>query len=527
MYKINLPARIKNLPTVNGKSPYWKLVFLTTLVALPLLVFNLYGLHQKQAYISDDTIQQLIVGDWQSGQPRDAVLGEDTFALKMPFYAVLNKAADLSPQTLFFTCALMLVIMLLLFNIIQFTLHRSLGFGTALSLLLASWGGYVLFWLRTPNLRNLELTLAILTGLAIVWWWKRRPVNYITYAFLILAVAVQAFNDPYVLYVVVAPLFMALVITSKDRLKALKFSVASFLLIAIVWKVILKLAGIFGIATINQHIKLPPSPGAFFEDILDAFEGLSWVYGNKQIDGSLTTNILSILSLAVMLCGLVYVIRCFIKYRQKLPDNNKLAVWFGLTIIAANVAIYIVSGLINQSANHRYLIATLFGWLLVMAAVKPIVRSAIVYSIVSSLIILHIISNIAWTTSKPNVDNLRNTKVIENFMANNNTQLGFSDYWDGNINTYMSNREIRMLPMLCSPDNFSIFEWATNLPNFPDSLDKARFVIFLNTSSDSPTRSHYPTNQCALKDIEKHFSGRIEKVETLDSSRTLILVGNT
>lgn len=503
----------------------WKHALIATLAGFPLLFYNLYGLHQKQAYISDDVIQQLVVSDWQAGQPRNAVLGEDTYVLKMPFYAALNKVATGSPQTILLTSVVFLFIMLFLFNLFQFAFHKSLPFGVTVSLLLASWGGYELFWLRSPDMRNVELPLALLTAWGMVYWLKERRRHYWPYGLLIVATALQTVNDPYVLYVIIFPAFLALLMTAKDKLRVLKLGAVGLISAAALWQLLIRACQALGVSMINQPVKPPIGLHAFASAATSGIQGLAWVLGNKQLESTVTVHWLSLASLLLTGLGMVYFVLLFKDKRSRLNADGRLLFWYGLAIIIVDLGVYVASGLAKQDANHRYMVMAVFGWLMILLSLRPVLTKKLVYGLAGGLIALHLATNLAWAASQPRVDNTKNAGLIERFMDSNHTKLGFSDYWDGNINTYYANNRIKLLPIICTNGNFVMYKWATNLSNFPANLNDQRFVVFVNMAgADSPTGQHYRTSTCDANDMRHIFGDRIKKIERIDANRSLLLV---
>jgi len=518
---LNYLHRIKN--GAIRLSPLKKALLVTALT-LPLLAANLLLLHHKQAYISDDTIQQLVVQDWEAGQSHNVLLGEDTFFLKFPIYALLNLFGQNSPLMLLGTMFLFLGGMIFLFNYLQFKLHKSLGYGLLLSLFIASFGGYVLFWLRIPNIRNIEMPLAMLSAFAATkLLLTDKPRKSLMFC-LIGAMSLQAANDPYVLYVFFAPLLPALFfILNHKRARIVLRYAGLFAATYIGWRVTQYLLNGFGIQILAQHITL--FGGDVLDQIKNALIGLWYVLSNKQLSGGDVINsVVPVLALPVLL----YAGAQFIKNeRKKAPQNIRWAFWFGLSIIAINMGTYIASGFVQGAANHRYLVGLIFGLCLVLISLSITRMRRIIMALLGLAISCNLLANVVWAANRPEVNNLEAVGTITNIVQKTSgPYVGYADYWRGNVNTFLSNRSLRILPMICNSQQITEYKWAANIPNFGAMSDKnSTFFIYLDNTVSSPSQHDYSTDTCTSNDIKRYFPHRSIDIYALGGQKTLIILG--
>ncbi|HEV8295963.1 MAG TPA: hypothetical protein VGQ20_01655, partial [Acidimicrobiales bacterium] len=145
------------------------------LVSTALLILNLWVAHRRHAYTSDDVGLQTILHTWRPWNSSVAHVGEDTFVLKIPLYALAAVGFSPTRTTIFLTSVVMNLAGLALLGLAaRFFLRRMPpsrhGFAHPIGIS-ALWfvaiGGLVDLLLR-PNIRNVELGLGLFALTSVV-----------------------------------------------------------------------------------------------------------------------------------------------------------------------------------------------------------------------------------------------------------------------------------------------------------------------------------------------------------------------
>lgn len=513
-------------------SSYWRRVLVCTAVALPLLAFNLFLLHQRQAYISDEVVQQVMLADVHNGQHLQIRLGEDTFAMKFPLYALMGAVMQHSATALFITCLICTGVMLLLFNCLQFLFHKSWGVGLVLSLFLAAAGGYALFWLRIPNLRNIEMPLAALTVLAASWFYlEEYSFSRWILAGLIVAAGMQVGSDPYALYVFVIPMILTTVALAHNRRVMGARMLVYALGVLITWKIFKVILAHVGITMVFQNVK--PPLHTLGQSLKYAVGGLGYILSDKQVSGPTmwTNRAIALLAMAAMVYAAWVAVQLF-RQRDEAKRASFRARWmlvYGAFVLLCCFGAYVASGEVMGNANHRYLIGMLMGFLLVTIGLYAADHrhGRIVVAAIAFMAVLSVSTNIAWAHRTPTIDQQKDAKLLRSYTAKTSVKIGIADYWNAAINTYYSNGAYRVLPAVCNPGGIGQYIWAMNQENFLPDLNLANeghYFIFLDSSINNVNQHFYGTFQCTVNDVERLLPGRHFVVYRIDQYRDFIVV---
>jgi hypothetical protein len=113
-------------------------------------------------------------------------------------------------------------------------------------------------------------------------------------------------------------------------------------------------------------------------------------------------------------------------------------------------------------------------------------------------------------TNKPNDSNYKIIATIEQ----EGLTKGYADYWDGPINTYLSNNRIHVLQTLCSNDQLTKFNWLINKPEFDAPANNGSFYLLNRTPKLSG---------CDKKQLDLHLLGQPRKVIDIDDRYSLYI----
>ena len=84
---------------------------------------------------------------------------------------------------------------------------------------------------------------------------------------------------------------------------------------------------------------------------------------------------------------------------------------------------------------------------------------------------------------------------------------GYGDYWNGNINTYLTDGKISFLPASCSQNGLSKYTWLVDDSQFSRPAKRSFYII---------DPEHIPT--CSLQQLTQQFGPPTETVHVLDKT---------
>jgi hypothetical protein len=93
---------------------------------------------------------------------------------------------------------------------------------------------------------------------------------------------------------------------------------------------------------------------------------------------------------------------------------------------------------------------------------------------------------------------------------------GYANFWQGNINTYLTNSRIHFLPAWCTDDVSLKFRWLINDADFTTKATKSFYLI-------DPTIPAAPS--CSIEAVTEQF-GAPTKVIPLNSGKQTLLLFN-
>lgn len=204
------------------------------------------------------------------------------------------------------------------------------------------------------------------------------------------------------------------------------------------------------------------------------------------------------------------------------PQKLSLPQWwllFFAALAALNVATYTVSTVSVDLSTYRYLIVVVLVAILFLSIFMDQLktwRPAYV-----GLIVVAIIGNLALsfkgTTgflqagAQGNRGNAINMEIISAVTAKGLTK-GYGNYWQGIINTYLSNYSVEFLPVVCPGGETVPFKWLLPEERFTKTADSSFYIL------DPDLPDPFP---CSQEQIAQQF-GEPREVLTVRNKTILI-----
>lgn len=488
-------------------------------VGAGLFFLTLLAAQLTRPYGSDDVAVQVIFQSWSHGLPLWAVVGPDNFVLKVPFYLVEdillphNSRLKLFLLVLLFAAGLFAALVAFMRAYIPEKERRASILAAGLTFMPLAWY-FGLTALPHPsatfidiswvtnffklNLRNIELGLALL--LMIPWarylggmYQMESRRERVIAAGLAVITGVFFYNDPYFLFVLgggVGAAMAVLWFTSRLTLRQLAAAAIYGALALISYKVVGRVVGHyhyisaqfgnFGFAPFTDLKQTFLNAG---EAIFKMFNADFW----GQSLRSPHTKIFAANAVLVALCvtAVVYAVR---QLRRRMDVMRLLLV----CTIVANVAIYCFSQAGTDPLQSRYLMLAivcslplLADWLLALSRQRNARRVFCAVLVVAVLCIgLNLFVNLRLIQGAllrpqdaPNGVNYRIIQAARDAHA----YKGYADYWDSDINTYLSDRAVVFIPTLCSEGVAGTLVRYNWLYNLPDNQVQSHRTFFLTT----------------------------------------------
>lgn len=450
--------------------------------SLAVLTAMLLITHHFKAYSSDDVVWQNALLWWRhAGADTYYSDGAASFIAKAPLFWLLGLAIPPSRALLFIESAgLVLANMVIVFYCVLFFM-RKWGIHARYDTLLpfvwvASFGWYMTQLLLIPNLRNVEIGAIFLlyTACAKVYygdWTLRRSTRGVAFGLLGSALTgIAVLHDQYILYFGVAPviLFSAYLAWCDPARRVRMAAVIGYTGIGVI------LSKLFTKLAIAAGISLPSgAPAAFvpFEKLPDsitaALHSLFIIFG-ADFWGKTITKPLTIMYLcnAFVLGALLWGVAHWLRQAggKKMQDTRRWICFFAATF-AGSLALYAVSTMSIGTSTYRYLILLPFiGLVLLPAVIANSTERA--RRLITALLLAAVLLNVGAFTLRPravigtvvNQANADNYAVLRVLTAHHLTK-GYANYWDANINSYLSKGTIDVVPVICDSQAYKPLRW--------------------------------------------------------------------
>jgi len=476
---------------------------------------SLLACHVFRAYTSDDVTTQLIVQNWTGGEPRNAVVGAVNYVIKMPFFALQdwlmphNSRLKIFIDVLACNAVLFFGVIYFLRFILDEELRRSrltvalmylptawyLGLSILPVLTDASHVSRVTAYMN-PNYRNAEMGIALLFISLFYRYVLRygRSVKALSswlVALVFVGLAIFLYSDQYFIYTLIVPSLLLVGIlwlrgsyTSKRLIQYGVFALGSVWASLLIGKVGTKL-GYTALDNVpRQFIDLSQLGTSLTNTLLGHFKSFSAEIWGQPLSLHLLPQLLN----ALLLCGAVGSL-IYAGWRWRSWDPRRL-----LLVLIALINIFIFTfTTTNGLYTDRYLIFAMFAEVLLLSWAVSSLLNPRLRIVVASLLAFGLLVNfgvnsrIIWRQMRagtsPNAVNYQVIQTIEK----QGVSKGFADYWDGNIDTYLSSSKVRVLPAVCDKGKLYRFYWALNATGF--DLPSNRSFYLYSTRPDQPAVS--------------------------------------
>lgn len=484
-----------------------------------VLFFSLFLTYKIRPYNSDDVGIQNAILSWRPFSHQTLYLSPDTWLANIPFYLFFSLFMNPGRHLLFVEGLFFAFLNLVFFYISLAYFYKKFkikfnSFSILPVIWLTSFGSSLMILFLNTNLRNYEIGLSFVLFMIVSIVLDgvldfRKNINKFAYVLVCAIIGLLVLNDPMYLYLVVFPIIFFLLFhylkSSKYR-KRIRTIFYGFILSGVFYEIFRKLLILSG-------VKIYPQPPTFvnyatlFSNISTAFHGLLIVF-SADIFGRNLLNLTTI-GYSINFLLLLFIIYRMFKAHNQLSENGKndpsyLAKSWLTFFIFEFWFIFVVYFISNQLFNllsYRYLVLEpfLISFMFIPLInnldknIKLFLLSIISVSVLFNVIISFVNTNAQGIVPVGNLGNSQDYTLIQ-FLESKKLFKGYGQYWEANIETYLSNNKIDIYPVVCSNNKTVLFNWFVNGGQL-NKLSKNSFIIL----------DYSGTPMCSSTDILNEF----------------------
>jgi len=497
-----------------------KLIILAFLCSLLILTISLFLTQKTRSFNSDDTSWQVILSNWRPFSHQIAYMGsKDNFIINAPYLYIINTLLGNSRTTLFIESLLLAYLNFGLFYFSAiYILKKSkvkINFYVLLPFIwLASFGSYFASLELNPNWRIPEIGFMFIFyafGLKLYYHeinpLKSRLNKLVSFAMVILS-GLLVYSDSYFLYFCLIPiLFIYLILLLAKRIDKKIVTIALLFILGSIFisRLLRALVARIGLISPGPLLVVPKllSLRNLNTNFEYAVKGFLYIFGAYDI--SLNTSLILKFSvlfnfLLISVIPLIFIYLFFYnKYPKKIFNLKKsiiqpktlLIILFGVLGIFDFISYMLVD---NGNLNsYRYLIIVVFSYIILLAIGISKIKKGRIYIV--ALLLVAIIFNLLFSfnnyeknIANMNQPNQSNTKLIS-LIKKNHLVKGYANYWNSNINNYLSNESINIMPIACVRGISKPDYLLDNGNNFKQKSNNSFYII--NPSLKSPISCTY------------------------------------
>jgi hypothetical protein len=467
-----------------GSRPAW---LAPALIPMAALVTLLTLRHSRTIYTSDSTAQQSLVRTWLDVGHGLAYVPQDTWALKVPLYLVLENL-PLSPMHRLLAAVLALnALTFLILGWATWRLARNWRSGvrwyevTVPLAWLATLGGGVGSNRMLPNYRNIELGLYVaLLALLAIYLSDRRPAGQTVSRGRwlrlatggALAMAMLWFDDPYFWLLAGAPLLVAAlgwwVVRERDPrlLHIAAVTAASFVLSA----GLRAIGELFGLRYAGPDHTLAVSPSDLIDRLALLLPSTKLLLGVDRWGGGATTTLTQTLVILVVTAMLVATTALA---WQGWREGRFVLVFLGLHWPLV-VGGFLVSWYTQDLSAGRYLVLAICDLAVATAVLLPDLRARRpgVAGGLTVLIAIGAVLNLgtgaSWAidaAGRPSAELPHQRAVVravQQAAEDHGAVKGYAPFWSANITSYLAGTGTTATEIICRDGRLGTRNWLTD-----------------------------------------------------------------
>lgn len=503
------------------KQPWFIIFFLSIFILAFAIIF--IGIYRP--FNSDDVYWQLSLQHWSPFNGTTFYFGDkDIFIVLSPVFAIM--------QHIWHTGRGLIILESLALTVSSFTLfyfaslyflkklNISLTYKTLLPFVwLSSFGYPIVSWYLNPNWRSFEIgfsfvTFALIFALAAKDIRIQSAWSKIASLFFVLFTGLLMISDPYYTFFTIAPSFLLVVILHYTKMLGRRNALllyAGFISSYLVSKLFESLIFYAGIRTSIDTPSVFVDFSALGSSVLGSIHAMTYMFNADFLGRQIISpnTIITVVNLFILSC----IISRGASHIKKLRNSQTLTKASVSSLIPLFVSflmalLFTINTLSTLSgiANYRfYMLFAYLGTVILAIAIGSFKNTRYTTFVVIALLVASIANIVQtgqreWlTTDKTTKDNTGNSLNLQTISAIKSLgqSKGYANFWQANINTYLSNSATIFLPTMCNEHGESSkFRWLITSDQFDKTAQSSFFFI--------DSRNQYP-EACTKEEVIKQF----------------------
>jgi len=299
--------------------------------------------------------------------------------------------------------------------------------------------------------------------------------------FYLLVLALISFSDSLLILWYFIPFFVAHTLLNRPfKLRKMTFSFISGITVLLVYLVKESIQ-----TFISYPINLITSKGLFFDNIFLFFKGICLLYNSELYEFSNTYKLnIHVMIVIIITVGIMYFVFSNISKTFNMNSVWWLFAFLSITFISI---IYVFTTISVDITTTRYLTFPLILSISILALVysQNMKLQRVYLFLLISLIIINAGSDTELLKGGHEQPNREQYELI-NYLKESNLTLGYGDYWDSNIITYLSKEEIIVRPVLFTDAKITPFRWLSCERWFTEQtkINESVFIIQSNFQNE-------------------------------------------
>jgi len=284
--------------------------------------------------------------------------------------------------------------------------------------------------------------------------YRRNIHERLSAAFYLLVLALISFSDSLLILWYFIPFIVTHTLLNRPfELRKMRFSFISVITVLLVYLVKESIQ-----TFIRYPISLITSKGLIFENVLLFFKGICLLYNNELCEFSNTYELnIHVMIVIIITIGIIYFV--FSNISKTFSMNPVWWLFVFLSITLSSI-IYVFTTMPVNIYTTRYLTFPLILSISILALVysQNMKFQRVYLFLVFSLIIINAGSNTELLKGGHEQPNREQYELID-FLKESNLTLGYGNYWDSNIITYLSKEEIVIRPVIFTDAKIIPYRW--------------------------------------------------------------------
>jgi hypothetical protein len=492
---------------------------LIALISIFFIVVTVVLTYHIRPFNSDDVSWQTALLSWRPFTGHVLYWSPDTWIIKLPFFIFLGHFFEPGRRLLLLESLTFAVINFILFYVATLYFLKKMKVKiNKLTLLpviwLSSFGFLFVRLFLNTNLRNIEIGLSFILFMVVakIYYGEIRPFKTTLSSFITTVacfiVGTLIYNDPFFLYFTLAPIVFLcafLLINKVEERKKLLSIIGMVLLSFVFFEIVAKICYRAGIHPLGQNIQFAQF-SQVFPQVATTIQATMTIFGS-DFTGRSVINLITV-GFVLNFVLVAFVIRFLFKDFWKTSlnnDNPNLWKKFFSFLSLFILAVYTFSSLDVNLGTYRYLILLPFIFvILLITNVNGLPKSN--RMLINFVLCACIIFNLSITLSAmkdPGIFGNANVRNVDNFVLIDSLEKhgltkGYGQYWDANINSYLSKGSLTILPAVCINNTEQRFDWMINSALFSKHENNKTFFIYDRDFANS-------TPECSISEIEKQL----------------------